>query len=334
MDWAKGYSAKFYMSILDKETMRDVDRFELTGGTIKRSLTDLRESADIDCKNYDNKEEQYIRVWLDTKQDNESSHTPLFTGLAVCPKNKFNGRRRSNAIQCYSILKIAEDIHLDPGWYAPVEANGGKLIKDLLSVVKTKITIADNAPTLSQAIIAEFNENRLSMTDKILDAINWGLRLDGYGNIYIGPINLDDVASFDSNENDIIETELDITYDWYSAPNVFRVFLDTDYAVARDDNPNSPLSTVNRGREVWLEDKDVQLNANETLAEYAQRMLKEYQRTSTNISYRRRYYPNVYPGDVVRINYPAQNIQGHFLITDHNIGLGYNASTSEEVIML
>ena len=59
MDWSKGYSARYYLSVLDKATMRDVDRIELIGGTIKRSLTDIRESADVDCRNYDSKSEQY-----------------------------------------------------------------------------------------------------------------------------------------------------------------------------------------------------------------------------------------------------------------------------------
>lgn len=334
MDWSKGYSAWYYMSILDKSTMRDIDRIELIGGTIKRSLSDLRESADVDCKNYNSKTEQYIRIWLDTKQEGSSSHIPLFTGLATSPKNRYSGRRKNNTIECYSVLKIAQDVMLPRGWYAPAEANGGKMIKQLLSLLNVPIYISENAPSLSQAIIAEQKENHLSMTDKILTAMNWRLRLDGYGAIFIEPVSRDPKVMFDANDMDMIESEIDITYDWYTAPNVLRCTLDDSYSVARDDDPKSPLSTVSRGREVWLEDNDVYLNANETLAEYTTRMLKEYQQTATNISYNRRYYPGVYPGDCIRINYPAQDVSGIFLITDQNVNLGYNARTSEEVIKL
>ena len=173
MNWALGYKAVYYLSVLDRKTMRDIDRIELTGGTIKRSLSDLRESADLNCNNYNNKTEQYIRVWLDTRQEGRSGHTPLFTGVATSPTNKYKGRLKTNALQCYSMLKVAEDVMLPRGWYAPVDANGGKLIKSLLSVIGVKITVADDAPTLSQAILAEQQENHLSMTDKILSSINW-----------------------------------------------------------------------------------------------------------------------------------------------------------------
>lgn len=333
-NWALGYKASYYLSILDKDTMRDIDRIELTGGSIKRSLSDLRESADLNCINYNNQTEQYIRVWLDTKQEGNSSHTPLFTGIATSPLNKFSGRRKTNAVQCYSMLKVAEDIMLPRGWYAPVDANGGKLIKNLLSVIGVEVNVAPESPILSQAIIAEQSENHLSMTDKILASINWCMRLDGYGNINVGPVNKDFIETFDSNKNDIIETEIDVEYDWFSAPNVLRATLDDSYAVAKDERPESPLSIQNRGREVWFEDNNVQLNRNETLAEYTNRMLYEYQRVATRVSYSRRFWPGIYPGDVVRLNYPAQSVQGNFLITDQSITLGYNARTSEGVIQI
>lgn len=334
MNWAKGYSASYYLSILDKETLRDIDRIELTGGSIKRSYSDLRESADVDCRGYDSKKEQYIRIWLDTKQEGESSHIPLFTGLATSPRHQYSGRVKSNTIECYSMLKIAQDVMLPRGWYAPTEANSGKMIKQLLEIVGSPVYISEGSPDLSQAIIAEQGENHLSMTDKILDSINWRMRLDGYGAIYVEPINSEPKVMFSANELDMIESEIDISYDWYNAPNVLRCTLDDSYSVARDDDPKSALSTVNRGREVWYEDSDVTLNTNETLAEYAQRMLKEYQRTATEISYSRRYYPGIYPGDCIRLNYPAQQVSGIFLITDQDITLGYSAKTSEEVVQV
>lgn len=337
VDWTKGYSASYYLSVLNKETMRDFNRVEIIGGSIKRSYSDLRESADIDCKGYNYKSEEFVRVWLDVKQNGNSSHIPLFTGLAITPTHRYSGRLKTNTIQCYSLLKIAQDVMLPRGWYAPAEANGGNLIKQLLKVIKVPesyIYIAENSPDLTQAIISEQGENHLSMIDRILDAMNWRMRINGYGYIFIEPLNKEAVLRLDPNEMDIIESEINISYDWYSAPNVLRCSLDDACAIAIDDSPDSPLSTVQRGREVWLEDTNVYLNNNETLAEYANRMLKEYQRTATNISYNRRYYPDVFPGDCVRLNYPAQDVSGVFLITDQNITLGYNARTSEEVIQI
>lgn len=333
MDWSKGYSASYYLSILDKETLRDIDRTEIISGTIKRSLSDLRESADLDVKTISS-DEHYVRVWFDARQNGEIVHTPLFTGLAIAPKNSYDGTRSKSSLECYSMLKIAQDVLLPRGWYAPVEVDSGLLLRDLLSVVGVPIDISEDAPPLAQSVIAESNENRLSMADKILDIINWRMHLDGMGSIHIEPIDRNEVAMFDANDNDIIENQIDITYDWYNAPNVLRCVLDDSYVEVRDDDPESPFSTVSRGREVWFEDSDVNLNLNETLAEYAQRMIKEYQIASTNTSYDRRFFPGVYPGDVVRLGYPAQQASGLYLINEQSISLGYNATTSEEVVKL
>ena len=344
MDWSKGYSARYYISILDKDTLRGIDRIELTGGSIKRTSTDLRESADLDCVNYNTNKEQYIRVWLDAKQGGDSSHTPLFTGIATSPGRDINGQYVTNSLECYSLLKIAQDILLPRGWYAPAEMSGESLIRTLLAPVKTKISFAENAPNLSQAIIAEDGENNLSMVDKILSAINWRMRIDGYGNLMIGPESYvfdsrDDSITvqktsgrFSALENDILEPSLTVTYDWFGCPNVFRAVMDDSAAIARDEDEKSVYSIKNRGREIWAEETDCQLNDNETLSEYAFRRLKEYQKVSTNISYDRRYIPDIYPTDIVELHYPAQKIQGFYYITSQSISLGYNAKTSEEVI--
>ncbi len=334
MDWRKGFSSRYYVSVLDRNTLRDIRRIEIVGGSIKREDGELRESADIDCVNYSETTEQLIRVWLDAKQSGSSSHIPLFTGLATSPKRDINGRLVTNTLECYSVLKIAQDMLLPRGWYAPQGINGGDLIRELLSVIPVDISISENSPGLKSAIIAEDGENRLSMTDKILSLMDWRLMLDGYGNISIEPYDNDYVAIFDSLNNDVIEPSLSMSYDWYECPNVYRAVLDDAYAVARDDDPNSPLSTVNRGREVWYEDSSAYLQENETLAEYAQRMLAQSQQTSLTISYDRRFDPNVYISDVVALNYPAQGIIGNYLVTSQTITLGYNAKTSEEVVKI
>lgn len=339
MDWDKGFSAKYYISVVDRATLRDLRRIEITGGTIKRQDSELRESADIDCVNYSETGEQLIRVWLDAKQNDNSSHTPLFTGLATSPGKKINGQLVSNTLECYSILKIAQDMLLPRGWYAPKGISGGELIKDLLSVIPSTITIAENSPGLNSAIIAESGENRLSMADKILSAmttnnLNWRLVVDGFGNIDVMPYTREPVMTFDAIQNDVLEPSLSIDYDWYSCPNVYRAVLDDSYAIARDDLESSPLSTVNRGREVWLEDSSAYLKENETLAEYAERMLTLAQQAATTVSYDRRFTPDVRVSDVVRLNYPAQGITGNYLVKSQNITLGYNARTSEEVVKI
>lgn len=336
MDWSRGYTAKYYMTILDKKTMRDIKRVELKGGSVKRTLDNLRQSADLDCDGFDIQGEEYIRVWLDAEQQGGFGHTPLFTGLAMAPNNEYEGYKKSNTLECYSVLKIAEDMLLPRGWYAPVDSNGIVLVRELLGVIGVPIHVPDDVEInpLPSAIVSETKENRLSMSDKILNAMDWGLRLNGDGSIDLAPITYDVKLRIDSVANDIIENQISITYDWYNAPNVFRCFMDMSYAEAKDEDPDSPLSIQNRGREVWYEEDNVVLGTLETLGEYATRRLKELQRASLDISYTRRYWPNIFPGDVITINYPRCGVSGNFIITEQNISLGGGARTSEEVIKI
>ncbi len=341
MDWDKGYSARYYVTFVDPASWMDmVDDSDnkilnITGGAIKRVTTDLRESADINCTHYSDKRERLIRVWLDIMQESDRSHTPLFTGYSVSPARNFDGVYETNTLQCYSVLKPAQDILLPRGYYAPIDVDGTVLIRSLLRCTNAPINTAgvtDKNKFLKRAIIAESGETNLSMADRIIDAMSWRLRITGYGEIDISSYDPLPVASYDPIARDILTPTIKVEYDWYDVPNVLRAVFSNDSSEARDEDPASPFSIPTRGREVWYEDTNVALNDKESLKDYAKRRLKELQRVSTTISYDRRYDPNVRPTDVVALNFPRQDISGNYLVTSQSIDLGYSATTSEEVI--
>lgn len=113
------------------------------------------------------------------------------------------------------------------------------------------------------------------MAKRIVEAIGWQIRIAGDGSIRISAPPATESAKFDVFEGDAIEPALTHTYDWYSCPNCLRVVSGDSTAEARDDDPDSALSTVTRGREIWKQEKSVTLGDRETLAAYAQRRLKE-----------------------------------------------------------
>ena len=332
MDWAKGLSATYYMSIVDPVTWRDVDRIEIKGGEISRSESELVESADVDCVRYDQSSERYVRIWLNTRQEGgRSSHTALFTGLATSPNRDINGTLVTNKVQCLSVLKPAKDVLLQRGWYAPAGVSGASIVKDLLSIVPAPVRIEGNAPDLAQAVIAENGESHLSMAWKVLNAINWRIRIEGDGTVVLCP-QADSVSTiFDPLSNDIIEPQITVEYDWYGCPNVFRAVMDDISAVARDDDPNSPLSTVGRGREIWMEETNCDLNVGETISQYAHRRLKEEQSIAMKVSYDRRFIPSIRVGDLIGLRIPAHKITGTFIIESHTVEIGHGARTSEDV---
>ena len=329
MNWNNGFTARYYAERVDPASWRDIGRYEIISGSISRTNTGLMESADIEMDNLPEGGEVWIRIYLDARQGEYGAREALFTGLLSVPATEWYGRRRRRQTECYSVLKPAEDVVLPRGWYAPAGMDGAALAAELLSVGSAPVTHDDNAPLISSNIIAEDNETNLTMAHRIIDVIGWRLRINGRGEIRICPKASEPSATFDAMENDIMELSVTDSFDWFSCPNVFRATSDDMTAIARDDEPDSPFSTVSRGREIWKSEQCT-LNENESIAEYALRRLKEEQAPSRTVTYSRRFQPDLYVGDIATIHHPAQDIDGDFRITSQQIELKYGARTSEE----
>ena len=65
MNWNKGFSAEYYACFVDPITWENLERFEILSGSIKRTDSGLRHSADIDCTDYNQSLERWIRIYLD-----------------------------------------------------------------------------------------------------------------------------------------------------------------------------------------------------------------------------------------------------------------------------
>lgn len=329
MDWSKGYSASYYAARVDPVTWRDVERFEIVGGTVKRDGNALRESADVKCIGHQIEVEQWIRVYLDARQNGDASHTALFTGIASTPDLDRQMSRPDTNLACYSVLKPVDDVLLPRGWYAAAGRQGGDVLQELLSVTPAPVSIADGSPRLTESIIAEDGETRLTMVDRVLEAIDWRLRINGDGTIEAGPKPMDASITFDAIENDVLEPGVQIRADWYACPNVYMAVANGLTGVARDES-SGPLSIKNRGREVWAYESSADLADNESIDQYAARKLKELQRVAKQVSYARRYCPDVVPGDLIRLHYP--DLEGLYTVQSQSVELSYNARTTENVV--
>lgn len=334
MNWNNGFSARYYYTLIDPASWRDIERRELTGGTISRSCGGLMQAANIDMTEPLDATEAWIRIWLDARQTDDGTREALFTGLMTTPATSWDGTRRGLKAECYSVLKPADDVLLPRGWYAPAGISGAAIAADLLAIGPAPVEYEENAPTLVNPIVAEDGESNLTMAQKVIAAINWRIRITGDGTINIVPVADSLTASFDSIANDVVELAVTDKQDWFSCPNVFRASSGGLTAVARDESEDSDLSVVNRGREIWKEETNVALMDGESIEEYVFRRLKEEQTPSRSVQYVRRYKPDLYPGDAIRLHYPAQDIDGSFQITSQQIELGYGARTSEDVDML
>lgn len=322
MNWNEGYTSQYFMTIVDPATWRDVQTVDITGGTITKTTDGMMQSGDISMT--DNVGEKIIRIWLNAKQEDDGDRAAIFTGLLQTPGTTWDGVRESHRAICYSVLKPATDILLPMGWYAARGANAASVVLDLLDVL-APVSVEGQSPTLSQNLVAESSETRLSMAWKIVKSIGWRIRVDGEGNIVICPSAVESSARLDSNINDIVELAVTDEQDLYSCPNVFRA-ISGDQSVTVYDN--AAISA--RGREIWAQNERCVLNDGESLQEYAQRRLQELQAPARKVKYSRRFLPDVLPGDIVELNFPGQNVAGNFSITRQQISLEYSATVREE----
>lgn len=329
MQWNKGYKARYYAMTVNPKTWADNnERVEIIDGSIDRESTGLRGSAEItsDAEGYN---ERLIRIYIDAVQNSDVSHDPIFTGYAVSPTLDVEGTITRQKYDCYSVLKPADDILLERGWFAPIGANSGSLIRSILDVTHAPLTIEGEPGSLENYIVAEDNETRLTMVDKILRIMGLDLIVTGAGELILRPKKTNADVVFDPATNDIVEPSFSITHDWYEVPNVLRVIMDDVSAIARDDSEASVYSTVNRGREIWSQENSPALATGDTLADFASRRLKELQMVGTKANYTRRFLSDINVCDVVRLRYEL--LSGLYRITEQKISLGHNLTTSETV---
>lgn len=339
MDWSKGLSASYKAYIVDPITWKDTETIDIISGSISKSEADMRESADISVSAYTSTQEQWIRVYLDARQQSDSYYGAIFTGLISSPGREMEGSVETNSLRCYSVLKPASDILLPRGYYISYGTNTSTVLKNLLSIIKgMPIIIEGTPPNLSYTIIAENGESNLSMVDKILTCIGWRMRILGDGSVVIsepaidpitGALNYPLSGSFDPIDVDSIELRVSVENNWFDCPNVFRAVQGNFSATAMDNDPDSIFSVQNRGREIYYEETGANPYAGESLAQYAKRRLQEEQQIYTSASYSRRFDPDVNVSDAISLRYPAQGLDGIYYISSQTITLGYSPTVSE-----
>ena len=128
--------------------------------------------------------------------------------------------------------------------------------------------------------------------------------------------SLQPVWTYDDSNSSILYPDLSLEHDLYGVPNVVEVIYsngdDMFYSRVVNDDENSPISTVNRGREIIHRVSDPDILGNPTqmmIDEYANNLLRELSTLEYTISYTHGYCP-VRVGDCVRLDYSNAGLKG------------------------
>lgn len=318
-DWSASMQQTFEYYTVDPNTWKDVKMLtNVKSSTISRDAeAETLGSATIDVT--DSLGECYIRTYLITIQNGVKEKHPLGTHLVQTPSSSFDGKVRSVSMDAYTpLLELKENP-------PPL---GYSILKNENIMENAYRLVFENArapvvPTtcdtkLYNHFVANTNDTWMSFLIDLIANAKYEFNLDELGRILFAPkqdtASLQPVVTFDDGNSSILYPDLDMDHDLYGIPNVVEVVYSNggDYFHKRvvNDDENSPISTVNRGREIVYRDTNPSIAGNSTedqIEEYAEQLLRNLSTLEYKISFTHAYYP-VRIGDCVRLNYPRAGL--------------------------
>lgn len=313
-DWTASMQQTYEYYTVDPGTWRDVKAVDtVTNSTVSRDSTaDTLGSATIDIA--DSIGECYIRQYLKTIQNGVTEKHPLGTFLLQTPSTEFDGKMAKVSVDAYTPLLELKENQPPIGYYL---AKGDNIMEKAYQLIRehsrAPVVKTDCDKTLHADFVANTNDTWLTYIKDLIANANYELGLDELSRTIFLPKQelaaLQPVWTYTDDVNSsILLPEMSSEHDLFDVPNVVEVLYssgkDTYYAKVVNDDPNSPVSTVSRGRLITYRDTNPALNGepNEAqIQEYARRLLKALSTLEYNISYTHGYCP-VRVGDCVRIN--------------------------------
>lgn len=313
-DWLSSMQQTFEYYIVDPNTWMDKKLIDnVISCTISRdSDAETLGSATIDVT--EPLGECYVRVYLVTVQNGVTEKHPLGTYLIQTPLTSFDGKAADVSLDAYTPLLELKENPPPLGYYIAKKENvldmAYMLVRDnaRAPVVKTE------CPTeLFYDFVADTSDTWISFLIDLLSYAKYKFTLDEMGRILFSPnqdtASLQPVWTYNDDNSSILYPDLSMNHDLYGIPNVVEVIYsdggEYHYARVVNDDENSPISTVNRGREIIYRETDPSLIGDPTdnqIQEYAKQLLRDLSTLEYSITYTHGYCP-VRLGDCVRLNY-------------------------------
>lgn len=319
IDWTESMTQTFKYYIVDPGTWKDDKEITtVKSSTIKRDeSSETLGSATIDVD--DLLGEDYIRVYLIANQNGVEEKVPLGTFLVQTPSSSFDGKVRSVSMDAYTPLLELKEKQPAIGYSVLKGENIMRLAYRLVREnARAPVIEALSDETLFDDFVAYTDDTWLTFVSDLIANAKYSFSLDELGRILFAPeqkiASLQPVWTYNDDNSSILYSDIDLDHDLYGIPNVVEVIYSNGgnnyYARVVNDDPNSPLSTVSRGREIVYRVTDPDLIGDPTsnqIQEYAENTLKNLSAVEYTVTYSHGYCP-VRVGDCVRLNYERAGI--------------------------
>lgn len=344
VDWLLPMQQTFEYYIVDPGTWKDVKLLDkVKKSTINRDSTmETLGSATIDTTELFG--ECYVRIYLITIQNGVKEKHPLGTFLVQTPSSSYDGRIKSISMDAYTPLLELKEKQPTLGYSVLKNENimdtAYKLVRDnaRAPVVKTECT-----EKMYSDFVADTNDTWITFLTDLIANAKYVFDIDELGNILFAPkqdvASMQPVWTYTDDNSSILYPDISMDHDLYGIPNVVEVIYSNGssnyYARVVNDDSNSPISTVNRGREIIYRETDPNLTGNPTesqIKEYAEMLLRELSSLECTVAYTHGYCP-VRVGDCVQLNYTRAGFNGvKAKIISQSIKCEAGCSVSEKAV--
>ena len=320
-NWLSTMQQTFEYYIVDPGTWRDIKKVDnVTSSTINRDLNaETLGSASISIS--ESLGECYIRIYLITIQNGVREKHPLGTFLVQTPSYNFDGKTKSITLDAYTpLLELKENY--PPLGYSILK--GENILNMAFRLVRENLRApiyeTTNGEVLHTNFVAATDDTWMTFLSDLLSNAKYKFGLDELGRVLFLPDqdtrSLQPVWTYTDDNSSILYPSLDIDHDLYGIPNVVEVIYSNGnkyyYGEAVNDDSNSPISTVSRGRRITHRVTNPSILGNPTqtqIQEYAEQLLREMSTLEYTITYKHGYCP-VRLGDCVRLNYKRAGLNG------------------------
>ena len=320
-DWTSSMEQTYEYYEVDPATWKDKKRLTtIKSSSINRDAgAETLGSASIEI--VDMVGECYIRIYLVTIQNGLKERYPLGTFLVQTPQTSFDGTNNNATMDAYTPLIELKENQVPLGFTLLKDEN---ILANAYNVAKDhcRCPVINTASdkVLSDNFVSNTDETYITFLRDLLKEAQYQFDVDEMGRILFMPIQkteaLQPVYTFDDGNSSILYPEMTLKHDLYGIPNVVEIYYTSGaislYTIVRNEDPASPTSINNRGREIIYRMNNPKglpgIPTQEILDEYARNILEELSSIEYTITFSHAYYP-CRPGDCVRLNYKRAGLQ-------------------------
>ena len=320
-DCTKTMQQTFEYYVVDPGSWRDIRKINtvISSSITRDSTLETLGSANITIS--ESIGECYIRIYLITIQNGIREKHSLGTFLVQSPSFSFDGKIKNVTLDAYTPLLELKENPTPLGYSVLKDEN---ILETAYRITREQVRAPVVKPqkdeVLNTNFVANINDTWITFIRDLIANADYSLDLDEMGRIFFAPkqdtMSLQPIWTYDDSNSSILYPELSVDRDLYGIPNVVEVIYSNGneyyYGKAVNDDVSSPISTVNRGRQITHRESNPSLLGSPNQAriqEYAENLLKELSSLEYTVTYTHGYCP-VRVGDCVRLNYSRAGING------------------------